>query len=341
MALTAVFITNPFIALKGTYNGLFLEETNTVEHARAGYFTAMLADSGAFTGKLTTGGKTYSFSSAFNLEGQANATINRPGTNALNISLSLDLSTNSSQHITGIVNGGSWIANLEANRTANPTTHVGKYTLLLPGEGDPAARPVGDSFGTVSITAAGATTVAGTLADGTKLSQKTSVSKDGVWPLYAPLYSNKGLIMGWMTNQMDGRIEGVAYWIKPVLPTAKHYRNGFIVTNNATGSRYQPPTNTMDFVLGFTDGIAVFSDGNLASPFTNHFTVTTGNKITSTNKMTVSLTTASGLIKGSVTPPGATKAVPFQGAIHKIDQYGAGFFLGTNQSGGVMLLPAN
>jgi hypothetical protein len=232
-------------------------------------------------------------------------------------------------------------ADLAQFTKANPTPKAGKYTLILPGGDDPAAVPSGDGFGTVSITAAGAITFAGTLADGTKVSQKSSLSKDGLWPFYAALYSGKGSILGWITNLIDGQLDGSTHWNKPASAKAKHYSAGFTVTNDATGSRYQAPTNLTDFIVGFTNGMVIFFDGNLAAPFTNMVMVTSGNKIVnlSGNKLTMTLTTSSGLVKGSVTPPGATRAVSFQGAVHKAEKYGAGFFLGTNQSGGMLFGP--
>jgi hypothetical protein len=55
--------------------------------------------------------------------------------------------------------------------------------------------------------------------------------------------------------------------------------------------------------------------------------------------MTLTLTASSGLLKGNVTLPGAIKATPFQGAVHRLDAFGAGFFLDASQSGGVLILP--
>ena len=43
----------------------------------------------------------------------------------------------------------------------------------------------------------GTITLAGSLADGTAISQSSVVSQDGYWPLYVNLYGGKGSLWGW------------------------------------------------------------------------------------------------------------------------------------------------
>jgi hypothetical protein len=54
-----------------------------------------------------------------------------------------------------------------------------------------------------------------------------------------------------------------------------------------------------------------------------------------TNKLTLSISKATGLFRGSVKAPGATRSTPFKGVLFQKADFGAGFFLGTDQSGRV------
>jgi len=55
------------------------------------------------------------------------------------------------------------------------------------------------------------------------------------------------------------------------------------------------------------------------------------------NKLTLTISRPTGLFYGNVTLPGTNRSLPFTGAVHRKGDYGAGFFLGTSQSGRVHL----
>src|SRR4029077_19676238 len=120
------------------------------------------------------------------------------------------------------------------------------------------------------------------LSDGTKVSQSVPVSRNGLWPLYIPLYSGKGSIMSWIafTNQVDTDLNGALSWIKPADSRARYYPGGFTNECNVIGSAYTPPASSTNFVLGFTNAQVVFSGGNLNSSFTNSLAFRTGNRVT-------------------------------------------------------------
>src|SRR4030095_5771834 len=64
MTLQATFADNPFVALRGSYSGLFYvtAPTNLVRHESSGAFTFALTDRGRYTGLLQVGGKRRPFS---------------------------------------------------------------------------------------------------------------------------------------------------------------------------------------------------------------------------------------------------------------------------------------
>ena len=226
------------------------------------------------------------------------------------------------------------------HKTDNQAMQAGRYTLIVPGDsGDTASQPGGDSFGTVTVDAGANVKFSGTLADGTKVSQTAPLSKNDWWPLYVPLYSGSGSILSWVifVDSSEASFTGVFTWIKPALPNATFYTNGFTVQREFSGSSYRPPTNSLDRVLTFTAGRTQFSAGNLAEPFANEVMLADNSKVSNsgTNKLTLSISLSSGLFSGSVTPPGATRSFSFRGALHQKQNYGSGFFLGTDQSGRV------
>ena len=89
----------------------------------------------------------------------------------------------------------------------------------------------------------------------------------------------------------------------------------------------------------FSSGAVAFTAGNLAAAFTNAVSYSDDNKVLNLagNKLTLTISLPTGLFNGSVTAPGATRSTPFKGALFQKMDFGAGFFLGTNQSGRVLL----
>jgi hypothetical protein len=94
-------------------------------------------------------------------------------------------------------------------------------------------------------------------------------------------------------------------------------------------------------VLDVTNAVAGFTNGNLAADFANDVTLGLDNKIVnnSPNRLTLSISKSSGLLSGSVIPPGATKALSLKGALLQKQNRGAGLLLGTNKTSRVSLGP--
>jgi hypothetical protein len=131
-------------------------------------------------------------------------------------------------------------------------------------------------------------------------------------------------------------------WSKPMMPAGiKYYRNGF-TTNEAevVGSRYAAPVGTTNKILQMSAGQLSFTGGNLAEDTIHAVTLGLGSKVAngSQHKLTMSFTLPSGLFKGSYMPtnPGA-RPVSFAGAVLQKGTNAAGYYLGTNQSGRVLL----
>jgi hypothetical protein len=347
LSVQANFIPSPFISLKGTYNGLFYN-TNGVTQLGSGFISLTLtADSGTFTGTLQIGSSKWPFTGQFNATGGATITVNRGIMTPLTLALQLDLSGGSDQ-VTGTVtaNDNSWTAQLVANRavfnaTTNPCPQAGTYTLLIPGTPGATQSPAGDGFGTVTVTRAGLVTLAGTLADGTSVSQSTTLSKSGQWALYAPAYAfGRGSILGWLTfsNAPGSDLDGLLSWIRPVQPPATAFIMGFTVTTEAVGSLYTPPSNGNP-ILNLGTGNVALSDGALAQSFTNQIQLNANNTVVnlSNNGLQLTFNTGNGAFSGNAQDPATSKWLSIKGIVLQKQNSGGGFFLNQNQSGEVYI----
>jgi len=343
LVFQANFIPSPFGAFKGTYNGLFYN-TNVVAPQSSGFFTATLTDAGILSGKFLLAGRSYAFSSQLSAIGTAALLIPRPGQVSLVASLQLDMT--GLNVVTGQITDGSAISELTANlgvySRTNPAPQAGRrYTLVLPGGTYSAAEPGGDCFGTVMVDAMGNVTFSGTLADGTKISQKAILSSQGQWPFYVSLYSGGGVILGWLnfTNQPEDDISGLFNWFRLPVPMAKIYPSGFIIENEAAGSIYTFSNGVPVLDFGAGQGRLILENGRLTQTITNYISINPQNKVTTTNKMTLTIATSSGLFTGSVTDPATGRAVSISGALLQKSTNGAGFFLNGNQAGRVRIEP--
>jgi hypothetical protein len=82
------------------------------------------------------------------------------------------------------------------------------------------------------------------------------------------------------------------------------------------------------------------SDGNLPASIVNGVTAS-GATVTSTNKVTLKLSAGQGTFKGTVPNPPGKKPISFNGVLLQNQNFGSGYFLGTNQSGRIFFGPPN
>jgi hypothetical protein len=348
LALRANFVPSPFTPLQGAYNGLFYD-TNGLSQLGSGCITINLAESGAFTGSLQIGKTKWTLAGQFDVNGNATVSVNRSPMLPLTLALQLDLSGRSNQ-ITGTVtvSDQSWASELAAvhsgdfNASGNPCPMAGTYTLVIPGTPGATQSPAGDGFGSVKVTAAGTATLTGTLADGTGVLASGTLSPSGQWALYAPLYVNRGYMLGWLTftNAPASDLGGWVGWFRPVQPSVTLYTMGFAVVTEAIGSRYTPPPAGTR-MLNFTNGSVTLSDGNLSSSFTNQVQLTANNTIVnlSDNGLQLTLGTSSGRFTGKAQDPATGKYLSLKGIVLQKQNAGGGFFLNQNQSGEVFFGP--
>jgi len=343
MSLQAHFVPNPFLRVGGSYNGLFFE-TNGVRDESSGDFQLRVSSSGKYRASLRLAGRRLAASGRLDLEGKATNIIVRPGTSSLTVRWAVDL--HGLDQVTGTVTDGLWRSELLGDRalfnaTTNPAALAGRYTFVLP-SGAGLGAPEADGWGTLKLTTAGTASGAGSLADGTRFTRKAPVSRNGVWPLYVPFYESKGSLIGWLQFNTNAPLEdviGLVAWIKPGQPGVRYYPAGFTNLTTVIGSRYVAPPDSTDRVLALTNGVLILSGGGLSQAWTNDLVLGANNRVTnaSPNQLTVTISLETGLFKGSFLDSGVDRTVNFSGALLQKSTNGAGFFLGPDQAGRVLL----
>lgn len=355
------FDTNFFPFVKGEYNGLFVT-SDEVDPGGSGFFTLKVDEEGIYSSKLIANGSTYTLSGQFNTEmsntngfGNLSTLSFRGGTLVRMYFDILTLDDKFTGTVTNFyitryqtnldvtVTNHLSIASLVADRAptftgTNTSPYAGKYTMTFPSDAN-TGSPAGDGYGLVTVSTKGLVTLAGSLADGTKITQKVPLSKNGNWPLYlAPLKTNAALI-SWVnfTNEATSDFSGLFNWFK-YRHNAKYYGDGFTNEAMIVGSRFLGP-NATNQTLFLTNAIVSFTNGNLVTDFTNHVGIAPNGKVINqgANKLSLSISSGSGLMSGSATPPAGGKAVSFKGVVLQKQTNAAGYFLGTNASGRVQL----
>jgi hypothetical protein len=343
LVFEAAFATNTFLSGQGTYAGL-LFDTNKIAWLSSGSFSASVTASGSFSASFRVANGSYSCSGSF-VDGPFSTIINRTAP-LLPLEVSLALDPSGPGRIVGQISGYTWTADVVAERAAfsnaNPAPQAGRrFTLRIPGGTNSLVEAGGDGFATISVSAAGAVSMAGTLGDGVTFSQSASLSALDHWPFYTSLYSSRGLVLGWLsfTNQPGDQPGGSLFWSRPVHPRTQFYPSGFTLQPVAAGSLYSAASGAP--VLGLVGGHIIIEGGGLTKNITNSFSVNGSEFLpaANTNRINLSVTTSSGLFQGSFFDADSLKTVSFLGALYQSQTNGAGFFQTTNQTGRVLITP--
>jgi serpin B len=203
-----------------SFGGIFYD-TNGISFQSSGSWTCSRSVSGKFTGQVSLAGKTYRFSGQLYPQATSSTvTIHRAHLSDLAFTLQFP---DAGGPATGIISAGNWTATIVGTQTtgtaysaAHSAPQAGSYTLTLAGASDGSTSPGYGSFGNVTVAPNGKITLSGRLSDGSPISQASTLTADGVWPLYVPLYAGKGSLLGSITftNLSASRLSGTASWIK-------------------------------------------------------------------------------------------------------------------------------
>ena len=239
LAIQAAFVTNPFIAVAGIYNGLFFDTTNGVTEQTAGLLSHLVVNSrGRYSGRLFLGGSAYSLSGGFTLSGTASNPIPRSAERGGLVTVLMTLQWTNGE-ISGVVSGtnqGEWSSTLAAE-AAEASSSPAAYTMLLAPPTNAAGLPPGSGYALLT-NHDGHLILSGALADGAAFSQSVPIAASGSAPIYASLYGNAGLLLGWI-NLAGGAPQGETNltWIKPAARSGL-YTNGFNNPLSVQGSAW-------------------------------------------------------------------------------------------------------
>lgn len=335
---TVTIPSNPFTSLAGTYNGLFYE-TNGVTADRSGFVNLTVNSAGVYTGYLLMAGASNVFKGQFDLSTSAS----QVSMTNLSVDVNLNLASVSNvETLSGSVTNATWKAVLSGVKsvygTAELVPAVGDYTLVIAGFTNAATAPGGDGIAWVSVDDTGVLSMKGTLADGSAISQKVTLSKAGEWPLYVPVYNKgtNGSLLSWLTFNVtnSGSIleSNVVAWNKSSgLTTPKTYTSGIALDTYADATPYYPWDG-----FSVSSGTVILSGGNLTTPITN--TVTVGFDYidvnpAATNGLALNLDPATGSVTGSFVDSAHSTTNSIYGIMLQQANEMRGYFIGTDQSG--------
>jgi hypothetical protein len=335
----------------GTYQGLFFDPTNVLTESSGFFQYTLSASKRSFSGKIILGTKTYPFSGAFSLAHDSQVMVPRRNDTPLTLQLQL-VTTNDTPQVFGSLTDGNWLALVQGNRlyfTSKIITGLaGRYTLSLLNTNIDPLVPNGSGYGAVLILKNGTAVMSGQAGDGTAISQTCGLSRRGDWPFHVSMFKGRGRLIGWLHVSQQGgssiQSSGVA-WVKDA-GRDKLYPNGFgNVMLQPTGSTFVRPTNTS--VLSFTNGVAVFTAGDLFSgniptfdfvkiliPRLNTFVAEEG-----VENVRLTVNPGTGIMTGHFVHVVTGLTTPIKAIVLQQQNFAPGFFLSTNASGSFTLSP--
>ena len=284
--------------LLGTFNGL-IDRDSSITASHGGTLNLVTTNTSVFSGKITVGGLNYPFLNqnlVTSASGISSASVTIKRTTPLH-DLTLAL-TFHHDRMGDLANAGKvegtltdvslpaapvnllgWRATAQTN-LATVYNAVLQIDSNLAGTASPNQAniiyPQGDGFGSLTVTAAGAATWSGKMADGTATTAAITMGPHGEVPLHFMLYTNTGSAHGWVKASGSDPSQlldtlGTFNWLKkPQTAVTLNYANGFPLHNlSVIGGKYVKPTAASPLVLGLgpvSSGVNAalkFSDGGL------------------------------------------------------------------------------
>jgi hypothetical protein len=331
--------------LLGTYNGLVFD-SNSPSQASSGFISLALNKTGAFAARLTMAGQRSTFKGVFDPSGNATNTVPRKNLSSLNVILHVLTETNETDQIVGTVSDGVFTSDLLADLAVftriNPCPWAGRYTLVLePVDNSDPTVPQGFGYGTLNVSTTGSGQMSGVLGDGTKIKGVVPVSGYGTWPLYASLYKNQGSCLGLISFATNDTLSATVNWFKPSGSTDHDYPDGFTTAPTLTGAIYVSPKAGGPSIAG--SGQLTLGGGNMQSNLVKSVVITASGDVTvsptGSDHLTLKINPVTGQFSGDFLNPAVGKTVKLGGLLLQIDNSGAGYFPGTNQTGFVILEP--
>jgi len=232
------------------------------------------------------------------------------------------------------------------------TAYAGRWNTAFEVPGDfigNATYPQGATWAAQTISNAGVVTWTSRLADGTSNTFSTALGAAGQTAVHLMLYGYAGSVQGTQTfNSGNGTTTGSLGWVKSANFT-RSYSAGFpLHFLSGDGARYTPPAPGQQ-IFGITAGTdnarVVFTEGGLAGPYTQVFSIGANNKITlpptgAANPYAIKLSVnfATGILTGTGTAMDFSQNQPTNS---RSGTFSALLIPGREQAVGHFLLPAS
>ncbi|MEI7728551.1 MAG: leucine-rich repeat protein [Verrucomicrobiota bacterium] len=343
LVLTANFVTNRWVGFKGDYVGLFTPTNRMPDAANCGLLKVTITEKRTFTGQLLCKGMSMGLAGSFDAFGHKLLTLTGPGRAQWVVDLWVDFD---GQEVSGAIREGNlWTAKVDAYRKKTSVVMVNSTLVLVAASTN---MPAGYGVATVVVNPAGTVSIVGNLGDGTALNVSPAVvATAGYWPVYASLYGNRGMVIGWLspTNAHFNRL----FWQKPAgVPSAVH-RAGFSGWLEAALTGYTAGNHTAPGWPNGAAGKLNVENGNVPTNRTydaqiqiiNNLAKATGGVLTN---VTLTINAANGTFRGGFKHPGTQRPTTYKGVLGGVTGTngittleGFGWFLGTDQSGSVRL----
>jgi hypothetical protein len=219
LILTAAFMANPFPAVAGAYNGVFLDaDANLFRPENAGFLRLQLTRDGSFTSQVMMQEGSYGFHGKFDSDGNARISVVRRVLPPITFRLQVDLTNG-----TGLVNGTAstssrgllLTANLLAarnsfNPASNPAPQAGPHAFVFQ---TVSAEPETIATGEASIGKSGTVQIHGSF-QGQKFSLSSGVAAAGNVPFFISLKQGSDVVAGWMSfGGGTTSATGELYWV--------------------------------------------------------------------------------------------------------------------------------
>ena len=345
--IEANFVTNIFLSSKGQYNGLFWNTNGQIDEETAGMLKGLtVGPKGTYSGTLMVNGAGHGFGGTFGVNGQATNKIPRPASQGGPLELGLTLltpltSSSAIPSVTGIIQGSNsagqaFQSTVLADLASNiPSPVSAEYTVTVPPDVITTnVVPQGDGYAVITNNK-GTVKITGALADGTTFSESAPAAQTGDVPLYANLYANKGLLIGWL-NLDPTNTSGPVYWVHPPNVRGSLFAS-FVSTNLLNVSLWSNPPAAGVLPTNLT--VIEYNGG--APTATNSFSLTVSNNYrlggAGPEPFSGAINPKTGLLTVTV-GSGASKQTGYGVVLPETDASG-GYFVTKTNAGAILLKP--
>lgn len=332
MAIQANFVTNPFPAVAGNYEGLYAEN-DSVRRDSSGLLLAAVDKSGGISVRVFNAGGVGTSGGTVEVGGHVHLPISRGGKPWLVMDGQLDFVAH---RISGTLQGDVWTAEFDCEKALQPLGNTnafsGRYTYAIGGGDDGASGPLGRSLGTASVSGTGLLNATTYFSDRGIATQSTAVTETGRWPFYATAWNGRGEALGWVTistvdRSLSGNVTLIRSPIASVLYPAGYTNTTWIAGGSygATDKTVWPEVNSKTLVFtggNLTDGFSVVGMSLGGASYRN-----------ATNKLSLNFNSSTGVFSGSFVIPTTTKTSTIQAIVVQGLTNVTGFFVGTNRVG--------